>query len=76
MARYDYRCSQCGLVSEQAEPGLLVYIHHTVDGELIEDDLESLSKSENSEVCHGKFKRVYSFGGAILKGPGFYRTDN
>jgi predicted nucleic acid-binding Zn ribbon protein len=30
---------------------------------------------EDRSVC-GLFKRVYSFGGVILKGSGFYKTDN
>lgn len=75
MAKFDYRCTRCGLVSEQDEPGLVVYIHHNIDAELI-DDLENLPRAQWGTVCDGRFKRVYSFGGVILKGPGFYKTDH
>lgn len=75
MPRFDYKCSGCGMLSEQNASDLVVYINHDIHGNQI-DDLEVLSKSEMDDVCKGKFKRVYSFGGAILKGPGFYSTDN
>jgi len=56
MARvYEYKCKECGLSVEHAEPDLIFGEHLGCDGDL---------------------KRVFSLGGVILKGSGFYRTDN
>ena len=75
MARFDYKCSGCGMMSEQDASDLVVYITHDIYGNVVED-LESLTKAQMEDICTGKFERVYSFAGVILKGSGFYSTDN
>lgn len=69
MPKYDYRCSECRFTVEFDEPDLLIKIEHHRGGEPYDEE-------SGKSICPGKFKRVYAFSGAILKGGGFYRTDN
>lgn len=75
MAKFDYRCDRCGLILEEDGPDLLVYEQHRADHEPVEYSSD-FPWGPTSQLCTGKFRRIYSFGGAIFKGSGFYRTDN
>lgn len=69
MPKFDYRCSECGLIVEEDEPDLMVIVSHKADG------TDVTEKTKPEMLCTGTFKRVYSFGGSILKGSGWYSVD-
>ena len=62
MPSYEFRCDNCWQVFVDKDiHGLQLPQDHTMD---------------DGEWCPGELKRLYTFGGVVLKGGGFYRTDS